>query len=303
MSSSSLVSVDIDAQISPSAKRDRQFKTVAIVGVGLMGLMGGSLGMAILERGLADCVLGIGRNPEALIRAQERKAISRWSLGIADIREADLIILAVPVGSISEILNSIEPYVDEDAIVTDLGSTKQTIVSEGEKLFGARFIGGHPMAGSELSGIEAAHSDLYMGAAWAVVTSELPTENSGTNSDRIVRLAAALGSRPVLLSALDHDRLIALVSHLPHILSFTFARTVGLSSDAELARSLGAGSYREIMRVAASDPVLWRDIFLDNRESVLESLSWLEENLQILRNFIEQGNAEKLLEYIKLAGR
>ncbi len=275
------------------------FNTVAIVGVGLMG---GSLGMAMLERGLADSVLGIGRNPKSLILAQEIKAVSSWSLELADVCSADLIVIAVSVGSISAVLSSIKPFANSDALITDLGSTKQTIVAEGEKLYGSRFIGSHPMTGSELSGIEAARSDLYTGAAWAVVTSAEQTANTHTNSDRIIQLAKSLGSRPVSLTPSDHDRIIALVSHLPHALSFTFARTVGATKDADIARKLAAGSYKDIMRVASSEPELWRDIFLDNRESVLASLSSFEQKLQVLKKAIEEGNSEELIKFIKHNG-
>ncbi len=296
---SGFVDSDFEPASVPSlSKSTKIFNQIAIIGVGLMG---GSLGMAVLERGLADSVIGFGRNEESLNRAVERKAVSSWSLNYSDLASADLIVICVPVGSIPAVLRSIQPFTTKNALITDMGSTKQSIMLEGDRLFGFRFVGSHPMAGSELSGIDAARSDLFVNAAWAVVGSERDNDRSEPEIARMIQFAAALGSRPIRLNASDHDSLVALVSHLPHLLSFSFAKTVADASDPKLAKQLSAGSYKDIMRVAASDPELWRDIFIDTRTALIDILTKFEQNAQLLRRLIEQEKSEDILNFIQIA--
>ncbi len=269
------------------------FECVAIVGVGLMG---GSLGLALRARGLAKRVVGIGRNAEALARAVEIGAIDAGTTDLAfGVREADAVTLCVPVRSIPSLLETIAPEVRPDALVTDLGSTKATIVAAGTRWLGDRFVGSHPMAGSEQSGIEAARADLYVGAAWAVVRSQPFDLRTDPHAARIAGLASAVGARPVLLQADIHDHLVALVSHLPHVISYAFARAVSSDPDAREAREIAAGSYRDMMRVSHSDPRLWRDIFLDNRDALLAIIAAFEGEIQAMKAAVATGDEDALL--------
>ncbi|HZP81015.1 MAG TPA: prephenate dehydrogenase/arogenate dehydrogenase family protein [Chthonomonadaceae bacterium] len=271
----------------------RPFACVAIVGVGLMG---GSLGQALRARGLARRVLGVDREAGTLEKAVALGAIDAGSLDIAEaMREADGVVVAVPVGILPSLLETMAPHVRPDALITDLGSTKARIVETGTRLFGPRFVGGHPMAGSEESGITAAHADLFTGAAWAVVRPEPFDFASDLHAARLAALVSALGGRPIALDAERHDRLVALVSHLPHVLSFAFARTVGADEAAEQARQMAGGSFRDMIRVSAADPSLWRDIFLDNRAALLESLAAFQTQLYALQQALETADSAHLL--------
>ncbi len=261
------------------------FETVAIIGVGMMG---GSLGLDLRSRGLARQVIGIDSSDSALTLAHERDAIDYGTTQIVSgVEAADCIVFAVPVGAIPALLETIAPHIRPDALITDLGSTKANIVTKGQLLYGSRFIGGHPMAGAPERGMEAARANLFEGAAWAIVRDRSFDLYTDLTAARVAGLAAALGARPLALDAALHDRLAALVSHLPHVLAFAFADLVQADPNAELARSLAAGSYRDLMRVAAADPAMWSDIFRTNRDCLLAAIAAFEAQLQSLRGRIE----------------
>jgi prephenate dehydrogenase len=139
------------------------------------------------------------------------------------------------------------------------------------------------MAGSEMSGIEAAQEGLFAGAAWAIVRSRPFVPETDENAQRLAAVARALGSRPLFLDAVQHDRIVALVSHLPHILSFAYAGTVAASAEANLAPAMAAGSYRDMMRVSRADRALWNDIFRDNRAALLDTLTAFETQVALLK--------------------
>lgn len=257
------------------------FQCATIVG---MGMMGGSLGLALRAHGLARHVVGVDLNAQTLARAQERGAIDAGTTDmLAAAHDADALFFATPVGLIPDLLAAAAPHMRSDALVTDIGSTKATIVAAGERLLGARFIGGHPMAGSERSGIEAAQEGLFAGAAWAIVRSQPFDAESDEHAQRLGALARALGSRPIFLDAAQHDRIVALVSHLPHILSFAYAGTVAASAEAAIAPAMAAGSYRDMMRVSRADRDLWNDIFRDNRVALLDALDAYERQFSLLK--------------------
>ena len=256
------------------------FLCVAILGVGLMG---GSLGMALRAHGLAQTVIGWDHNADALTRAQHRGAIdvAEPDLALA-VQNADAIFLAVPVGVAPDLLERIAPHVSPSALLSDLGSVKTEIVATGARLFGTRYVGGHPMAGSEQSGIGAARADLFAEAAWAVVPTHLDSAMAEPALGRLVSLITALDARPLLLDAATHDRLVALISHLPHVLAFALRGTVESDIERDLALQLAGGSYRDMTRVAASDPALWRGIFQSNRDFLLAALTAYEQRLSAL---------------------
>ena len=265
------------------------FRRVAILGIGLMG---GSLGMALRARGLAQTVVGWDHNAEAMTLALQLGAIDTVEpdLNLA-VQAADAIFLAVPVGAAPSILERIGPHVLPTALLSDLGSVKTEIVVAGARLFGDRFVGGHPMAGSEQSGAGAARADLFADAAWAIVPAKPASSLSEPFLARLLALVTALDARPLLLDSATHDRLVALISHLPHALAFALHRTVESDLERNLARQLAGGSYRDMTRVAASDPTLWRGIFQANRDFLLAALTAYEQHLTALIQALRDNDA------------
>ena len=269
------------------------FARVTIVGVGMMG---GSVGLALRARGIAQTVIGIDLNAAGLARAREIGAIDEGATELgAGVAAADVVILAAPVGAIPSLLQSLIPFVRPDALITDIGSAKRQIVEAGERCFGERFVGGHPMAGSPQGGIDAALPNLFEGAAWAIVRSRLPNaQEEGIRQNdpfaaTLYNLARALGARPVLLDSARHDRLVALVSHLPHVLSFAFADMMAASTDSEAASRIAGSSYGDMMRVSTSDRAFWQDIFTANRAELLTALELYEAQLQALRQTLKDA--------------
>lgn len=236
-------------------------------------MMGGSLGAAL--RGLPDGpdVVGYDTDAAGLARAVERGAIDRAALTLSEAAgSADLVILGTPASTTSDLLPLLAAHAASDALVTDLASVKTRIVDEGERLFGARFLGGHPMAGGTGGGVDAADASLFRGATWALVR-QAPFDIAGDlSASRLALLVTQLGARPVAIDAALHDRVVALVSHLPHLISFAFARTVDACAYPDVARMLAGASYRDMVRVAESDAALWADIMAENRVSLDEAV-------------------------------
>lgn len=257
------------------------FGRAAIVGVGMMG---GSLGLALKERGIAQSVVGIDLNAASLERARKMGAIDYGMTDLgAGVANADVVVLAAPVSVIPALLQSLSLYARPDALITDIGSAKQIICEAGERSCGPRFVGGHPMAGSPQGGIDAALPNLFAGAAWAVVRSQMPDAEGDVFVRQAVGLAQALGARPVLLDSAAHDRTVALVSHLPHILSFAFADMVAGSPAPDLAHRMAGSSFADMMRVSTSDRTFWHDIFASNRAEVLMAIAMYEAQLNQLK--------------------
>jgi len=273
--------------------------TVVIVGVGLMG---GSLGLALIEQNAAQEVVGVD-SAGILDAALAAGAIQRACSGLDDaVKTADLVVLATPIHTIPQLLQQVSPLVSEHTIVTDLASVKTAIVDVGERLLGARFIGGHPMAGSEQTGIQSARSGLYSGAAWAITPADR-AQYASPGVETLCKMVRAIGAAPIVLDPGEHDRAAALISHLPHFICYAYNRTVDSSPDASNALALAAGSYRDLTRVAASDPVLWRDVFIENRVFLLETLRAYQASLADLENAINSCHPDDVLNAIMRAAR
>ena len=256
---------------------------IVIVGVGLMG---GSLGMALIQQNAAQHVVGID-SPEVLGAALTAGAIHLAGAGLVQaVEDADLIVLATPIYTILDLLRQIAPHVSATATITDLASVKSSIVSVGESLLGERFVGGHPMAGSEYTGIRSARSSLFCGAAWALSPGK-SAKSSNPHVELLCKMIQAVGATPLIIEPQDHDRAAALISHLPHLICFAYNQTVETSPEARRAVSLAAGSYRDLTRVVASDPILWRDVFIENRDSLLETLRLIKIRSRRLRTASE----------------
>ena len=266
---------------------------MSILGVGLLG---GSIGLAIRSR-LNGCkIVGYGHRPATLATALEIGAIDEKAASPAEAAtDSDLVILCTPVGLLGEMLEKIRPAVKPGAIVTDVGSTKRSVVEAGERLVpqGRFFIGSHPMAGSEKRGVEYARADLFDNAL-CILT---PTARTDGDALGIVdKFWKSLGMRTVSLSPEDHDRHLADVSHLPHALA---AALISMQDDAALA--LCGKGFLDATRIAGGDGALWRDILQDNRDNMRESLERLARQLDHLAKLLEPQKAKELEAWLNAA--
>jgi prephenate dehydrogenase len=277
-----------------------RFKQVAIVGVGLIG---GSLGLVLKQQHIADSVVGIGRRLDNLKTAVALGAIDRYvSDPIEGIRGADLVVLATPVDTYERHLKEWAQYLQPDAIVTDVGSVKGALVEQVEALLPptVRFVGAHPIAGREKSGVAAGSADLFRGAR-CILT---PTKRTDPNALQAVReLWEMAGSKVSEMDPFIHDQVLGAVSHLPHVAAFALINALTevreqMSSELDpLAHS--GGGLRDTTRIAASSPEMWRDIFLWNRENLASLIGLYERHLHHLKQLIESGDGpgiEKELE-------
>jgi prephenate dehydrogenase len=256
------------------------FARVAILG---LGLMGASLGTALRVAGVARMVMGYDAGPGVADRARERGAID---LACADVSEAvartELVILAAPIRAAPDLFAAIAPCISSEALVTDLCSVKADIVACAERMLPnpGHFVGGHPMTGSELSGVEAVRADLYDGCIWPLT----PTQR--TAPEVIARLSwmiGRLGATPLLLDSTEHDAAVALVSHLPRIAASALVLVAAHSGSWPLAQKLAAGGFRDTTRVASGDPAMMLDICDANAPALLDDLDAYIEMLRSLR--------------------
>ncbi len=250
----------------------------AIVGVGLIG---GSVGLALRARSGCSRVVGVGRSPDALEAALRRGALDEAATDLAaGLRGADLVVLAAPVRACIGLLPAVAAAVGPDAVITDVASTKAEIVAAAPP--GPAFVGGHPLAGSERSGIEAASADLFEGATWVLT----PGGATATWAvERVAALAAGLGARPVVMDAATHDRRVAAVSHLPQAVAVALAAAVPVE-----ALPLAARGFRDTTRLADSSPEVWNDVFATNRDNVVAMIAAMEDVLGELRAAIAGGD-------------
>jgi prephenate dehydrogenase len=266
------------------------FHKVTILGVGLIGA---SLALALKKYAFAGTVVGYGRTQGNLIRAQERSIIDSFELdAVKACDDADLVVFATPVGVFIEIARQIAPALKKDVIVTDVGSVKGSLVSEMERLLSPHglFIGGHPIAGSDRSGIDTASEDLFK-RAQCIVT---PTQNSDKHAlEKIVSMWREIGCSVVTMESDEHDRIYAAVSHLPHLLAFELMNTVDDINGSYLVFS-GQG-FKDITRIASSHPELWRDICMQNRENLIAYIQVLKNNLDRVADYLREDNRESLL--------
>ena len=269
------------------------FKKMTVIGVGLLGA---SLAKACKERGLVDEIVGYGRNRENLEKARTLKIIDHCATDLSEaVNDADLIVLCTPVSTIVPLIQSITAEISPGALITDVGSVKGPVVSDADKLVpeGIFFVGSHPIAGGENSGLEASTANLYQGAR-CIVT---PTEK--TNEEALEKISAlwrAVGMNVINLSAEEHDFIFGAVSHLPHIVAYALMNTLGAlrtKDDREVTAFSGAG-LKDITRIASSDPVMWRDICLSNRNHSLDLIDRFQIKLDEIRSIIEKGDGQTL---------
>jgi prephenate dehydrogenase len=265
--------------------------TLALVGAGLIG---GSFALALKQAGAVRAVSGVGRSAARLTVARELGLIDRvvdW----AEAGQADVILLALPVGETEAVLRQLAPHLKPGAIVTDAGSTKADVVAAAHAALGARaadFVPGHPIAGSERSGAAAARADLFLGRR-VVLT---PQPDTRADAVALVRaLWEATGAQVEMLDATQHDRIFAAVSHLPHLAAFALVDDLAGRADSELFFRYAASGFRDFTRIAASSPEMWRDIALANRPALLAELDGYVAALQTLRQALNDEDAAALL--------
>lgn len=264
------------------------FGTVVIVGVGLIG---GSLGLALKARRLAHRVVGIERTEDYLQAALSRGAIDAGTLSLPDaVADADIVVLCPTVGQILDLLPLVLSAVKPGAVVTDVGSTKAAIVQRAGNA--ACFVGGHPMCGSEQGGVQAATPLLFEEATWAVTPSEASDPQALLT---VQKLAQSVGATTLRLTPDAHDAMLAVTSHLPHILAAALMRQAQQTQahHAE-TQQLTAGSFADGTRVAASPPEIWRDVCLSNRDALLQALQAFRGELDTLEAAVADGDAAQI---------
>lgn len=270
------------------------FNKVAFIG---LGLIGSSLCRVIREKKLARHVVASTRSSQTLKDALALGLIDEgFAQPEAAARDADLIMLALPVRATETVLRAIKPVLKADAVISDVGSTKGNVVTAATAVFGdvlpAGFVPGHPIAGSEHTGVHAGKIDLF--AHHKVILTPLPTSDA-TAVQKLVQLWQAAQADVICMSVAEHDEILAQTSHLPHLLAFNLIEQLAASRDNLDIFRYAAGGLRDFSRIAASDPQMWHDIFLANKASVLKALDGFEQQLGILRSFIEQEQSEKLI--------
>jgi len=258
---------------------------LAILGVGLIG---GSIGLAAKERVEGVEVVGFGRDPQRLDLARERGAVDRAATSIEDaVDGAGLCFACAPVGALPELVRAALDASGDDTLVTDVGSTKQDLVSRTPD---PRFVGGHPIAGAETAGVEHARADLFQDAVWYLTPHE---HSGGLLYERLHRFVVDVGARPVAVDAETHDRLVAVFSHLPHVLANVLASQAAarLSEHGEALRQVGP-SFRDMTRVAGANTAIWGDIYRSNRAAIVEEIRGFRRELDEVERRLEAGEVE-----------
>lgn len=268
---------------------------LAVIGVGLIG---GSLALALKASDAVGEVVGIGRGLANLETALELGVVDRITRdAAAGVRDADLVFLATPVLSLPEVASAIAPHLKPGAILTDGGSVKGSVARTIEPLLppGVHFVPGHPIAGTEKSGAEAAFSTLYRGRR-CILT---PTDRTDPGALALVRRVwETAGSEVVLMDVEKHDRVLAAISHLPHMVAYSLVNAVSTYDRyEENILEYSAGGFRDFTRIASSDPTMWRDIALTNRDALLEMMERFERFFAELREDVRSGDGTKLFEF------
>jgi cyclohexadieny/prephenate dehydrogenase len=272
------------------------FRRIALIG---FGLIGGSIARAARAQGIVGEVVTTARTEKTRSRVNELKVVDSVVEGnAAAVKDADLVILCIPVGACSAVAQEIAPHLAPGAIVSDVGSVKGAVVREMAPYLpaGVHFVPAHPVAGTEHSGPDSGFAELFMNR-WCILT---PPE--GADPDAVERLRAfwaALGAKVEIMTPDHHDLVLAITSHLPHLIAYTIVGTadeLAQVTESEVIK-FSAGGFRDFTRIAASDPTMWRDVFLSNKDAVLEMLGTFNEDLSKLTRAIRRGDGEALFEH------
>lgn len=268
------------------------FNKVAIIGVGLIG---GSLAIVLRNKGLAGSFIGIGRGRANLETALRLGIIDSFTTDIEEgVRDADLVVVATPVRKISGTIAKALPGLKKGCIVTDVGSVKKAVIDEVEPMMpeGVHFVPGHPIAGTEHSGAEAAFAELFIDRR-CIIT---PTYNTDQTALAAVRLVwEAAGSRVAVMDALVHDRILAAVSHLPHLIAYSLVNTVADIEESGVdALGFSAGGFKDFTRIASSSPEMWTDICAMNKASLIEMIVAFQSRLERLKGLVDSDDYDAI---------
>ncbi len=267
-------------------------KKLVIFGVGLIG---GSVALALKKQANAPVCVGVGRNQATLDQALALNIIDEATTDIAEaLDDADMVLIAAPVAQAKSILQSIQPHLNQHTIITDAGSTKTDILAIAKDVLGAQvsqFIGGHPIAGAEKSGPAAAMDDLYIGKHVVLTPS---AENSQDSVDQVRQLWQACGANVIEMPAEKHDGIFATVSHLPHLLAFALVEDIASRDNADELFQFAASGFRDFTRIAGSSPEMWRDISFANKAALLNEITSYEQALSRLKQSLENDDANAL---------
>lgn len=269
-------------------------RCLCVIGVGLIG---GSLAMALRRAGAVEEVVGAGRDETHLRRAIELGVIDRFDVNPARAATgADVVVLAVPLGAMGPVCVAIREHVNAEAVLTDVGSAKQAVIDAVRTAFGevpACFVPGHPIAGTERSGVEAAFRDLYRGRR-VILT---PLANTDPDAIRKVRsMWEQTGAMVEEMDTAHHDRVLAATSHLPHMLAFALVDSLSQREDRDAIFRYAAGGFRDFTRIASSDPVMWRDICLANSDAILAMMARYRDDLKRIEDALARRDGERLFE-------
>ena len=271
---------------------------IVIFGVGLIG---GSVALALKKAGAAPKIVGVGRNLDNLKTAINLGVIDEAESDVANaVADADLVLIATPVAQTPKILEAIIPHLAQNAVVTDAGSTKSDIAryvinaskqAKNPQHFLSQFVGGHPIAGAEKSGVTAAKSDLFIGKN-VVLT---PTENTSSEAIKLVHeLWQSAGANISEMTAQAHDQIFAAVSHLPHLLAFALVNDLANRPNAKQLFDFAASGFRDFTRIAGSSPEMWRDISLANKTALLSELEAYQDEISALQHLLKNEDSQGL---------
>lgn len=267
-------------------------KKLVIFGVGLIG---GSVALALKKAGVDTHIVGIGRTRNSLDEALNLGIIDSAESDIQSaVHDADVIMLAAPVAQTTQILKSIQPFLQQNTVITDAGSTKGDVLSNAKAVLGTQFkqfIGGHPIAGAEKSGAAAAMADLFV-AKNVVLT---PTDETNPDAiNAVTTLWRSCGANVSTMSAEQHDAIFAAVSHLPHLLAFALVDDIASRPNAAQLFSFAASGFRDFTRIAGSHPEMWRDISLANKQALLNEINAFEQELSTVKQLLTQDDSSGL---------
>jgi prephenate dehydrogenase len=272
--------------------KNQVLKKLVIFGVGLIG---GSVASALKKAGSSAEIVGVGRSSESLQTAIDLNVIDTATSNIAEaLLHADIILIAAPVAQTPLILKAINPHLHPDTVVTDAGSTKSDVLACAKEILGeqfAQFVGGHPIAGAEKSGVTAATADLYNNKN-VVLTPTLDTNQNAVQSVR--ELWQNCGANVTEMPAETHDGIFAAVSHLPHLLAFALVDDIASRANAEQLFGFAASGFRDFTRIAGSHPEMWRDISLANKTALLSEITAYQDELSRLKQMLEHNDGAGL---------